>query len=45
MEFDLEPASPELEAELLKAVRGSFTPYARQDLVEIAQRACAGKMS
>ena len=45
VEFDLEQASPELEADLLKAVRGSFTPYARQDLVEIAERACAGKMS
>ncbi len=38
VEFDLEQDSAELEAELLKAVRGPFTPYSRQDLEAIAER-------
>jgi hypothetical protein len=38
VEFDLEQDSAELEAELLKAVRGTFTPYSRQDLDAIAER-------
>ena len=36
--FDLEQDSAELEAELLKAVRGGCTPYSRQDLEAIAER-------
>jgi hypothetical protein len=36
--IDLEKDSPELEAELLKAVRGPFTPYSREDLEAIAER-------
>jgi len=31
-------ASPELEAELLKAAKGPFTPYSRADLEAVAQR-------
>ncbi len=38
MDMDLEEDSPELEAELLKGVRGKFTPYSRQDLETIAER-------
>jgi len=38
VEFDLEQDSAELEAELLKAVRGRFTPYSRQDLERIGER-------
>jgi hypothetical protein len=41
VDFDLEKDSPELEAELLKAVRGPFTPYSREDLEAIAERVCA----
>ena len=37
-ELDLQADTPELEAELLKAVRGPFTPYSRQDLEAIAER-------
>lgn len=39
VEFDPEQDSPELEAELLPAVRSRFTPYSRQDLEAIAKRA------
>jgi len=38
VELDLEQDSAELEEELLKAVRGPFTPYSRQDLEAIAER-------
>ena len=38
MSFDLEEDSSELEAELLKGVRGAFTSYSRQDLEAIAER-------
>jgi len=38
VELDLEHDSAALEVELLKAVRGSFTPYSRQDLEAIAKR-------
>ncbi len=37
-DLDLEEDSPELEAELLKAVRSPFTPYSRNDLEAIADR-------
>jgi hypothetical protein len=39
VEFDLEQDSAELEAGLLKAARGPFTPHSRQDLEAIAERA------
>jgi hypothetical protein len=38
VDFDLEQDSSELEAELLKGVRGPFSPYSRQDLDDIAAR-------
>jgi hypothetical protein len=38
VDLDLEKDSPELEAELLKAVRTPFTPYTREDLEAIAER-------
>ena len=38
VDFDPQENSAELEAELLKAVRGPFTPYSRQDLEAIAER-------
>jgi hypothetical protein len=37
-DLNLEEDSPELEAELLKAVRGPFTPYSREDLEAIKER-------
>ena len=37
--FDPEEDSPELEAELLKAANGPFTPYREEELREIADRA------
>jgi len=37
--LNLEMESPELEAELLKAVNGPFTPYSRSDLEAIEERA------
>jgi hypothetical protein len=37
--LDLEADSPELEAELLKAANGPFTPYHESELREIADRA------
>ncbi len=37
--IDLEEDSPELEAELLKAVNGSFKPFQESELREIADRA------
>jgi hypothetical protein len=36
--LDLEEDSPELEAELLKAANGSFSPYRESELREIADR-------
>jgi hypothetical protein len=36
--LDLEEDSPELEEELLKGVRGTFTLYSRQDLDAMAER-------
>ena len=36
--LDLEQDSPELEAELLKAANGPFTPYSRKDLEAVAER-------
>jgi hypothetical protein len=38
VDLDLEQDSTELEAELLKAVKGPFTPYSRQELEAIAER-------
>jgi len=37
--LDPEVDSPELEAELLKAAKGPFTPYRESELREIADRA------
>ena len=37
-DIDVDVNSPELEAELLKAIKGPFTPYSRQDLEAIAER-------
>jgi hypothetical protein len=39
--FDPEEDSPELEAELLKAVRGAHAPFGAAELREIANRALA----
>jgi hypothetical protein len=36
--LDLEEDSPELEAELLKAANGPFSPYRESELREIADR-------
>jgi len=38
-QFDLEEDSPELEAELLKAVDGPHAPYSHDELRAIADRA------
>lgn len=38
LDLDLEEDSPELAAELLKAAKGPFTPYSRQDLEAVAQQ-------
>jgi hypothetical protein len=37
VDLNLEEDSSELEAELLKGVRGKFTPYSPKDLEEIAE--------
>ncbi len=39
--LDLEKDSPELEAELLKAVRGPHNPLTKSDLEAIADKAAA----
>ena len=39
--LDLEQDSPELEAELLKAVRGPHSPLTRADLEAVAKKAIA----
>ena len=36
--FDPEEDTPELEAELLKGVQGTFAPYSRQALEAVAER-------
>jgi hypothetical protein len=36
--LDLETDNPELEAELLKAVDGPFTPYSSEEMRSIAER-------
>ena len=36
--LDLEEDSPELEAELLKAVDGPYTPYSAEELRRIVER-------
>ncbi len=41
--LDPEVDSPELEAELLKAAKGPFTPYARKDLEAVAERVLSEK--
>jgi hypothetical protein len=38
VDLNLEEDTPELEAELLKATKGPFTPYSRQDLEAVAER-------
>lgn len=38
LDLDLDEDSPELAAELLKAVGGPFTPYSRKDLEAIANQ-------
>ena len=45
MDIDLEEDSPELEAELLKAVRADFSPYSRKDLENIVERVRHDKAS
>jgi antitoxin (DNA-binding transcriptional repressor) of toxin-antitoxin stability system len=37
-ELNLDEDSPELEAELLKAAKGPFTPYSPENLTKITQR-------
>ena len=39
LDLDLEENSPELEAELLKAVQGPHAPYSESELCKIAERA------
>ena len=41
--LDLEEDSPELEAELLRAANGPFTPYSRKDLEAVAERVIRAK--
>jgi hypothetical protein len=36
--FDPEEDSPELEAELLKGIKGPFKPYSEQEMREIGER-------
>ncbi len=36
--LDLETDNPELEAELLKAVDGPFTPYSSQEMRSVGER-------
>lgn len=36
--LDLEVDSPELEAELLKAIDGPYTPYSSEEMREIGER-------
>jgi len=38
VEFDLHEASAELEAELLKGIKSSFSPFSRNDLEALADR-------
>lgn len=38
LNLDLEKDTPELAAELLKAAKGPFTPYSRQDLENVADQ-------
>jgi predicted DNA-binding antitoxin AbrB/MazE fold protein len=42
-EFDLEQDSPELEAELLKAAPGPFTPYSAAALRETCEQVAKAK--
>ncbi len=42
-EFDLEEDTPELEAELLKAVRGPHAPFVEAELREMADQAVQEK--
>jgi antitoxin (DNA-binding transcriptional repressor) of toxin-antitoxin stability system len=43
--LDPEEDSPELEAELLKAIDGPFTPFSPEDLGDIAERIIREKRS
>ncbi len=43
--LDLETDSPELEAELLKAIDGPFTPYSSQEMRSIGERIIKEKRS
>jgi hypothetical protein len=43
VDFDIEENSPELEQELLKAVRSTFSPYNRQNLEDIAKKVPGGE--
>ena len=42
--LDLETDNPELEAELLKAVDGPFTPYSSEEMRSIGQRIIKEKL-
>ncbi len=41
--LDLETDNPELEAELLKAIDGPFTPYSSEEMRSIGERIIKGK--
>lgn len=41
--LDLEQDTPELEAELLKAADGPFTPYSSEEMRAIGERIIRGK--
>ena len=43
--LDLESDNPELEAELLKAIDGPFTPYSSQEIRSIGERIINEKRS
>jgi hypothetical protein len=42
--LDLETDSPELEAELLKAIDGPFTPYSSKEMRSIGERIIKEKL-
>lgn len=41
--LELQEDSPELEAELLKAIDGPFAPYSSKEMREIGERVIRGK--
>lgn len=42
--LDLESDNPELEAELLKAIEGPFTPYSSEEMRSIGERIIKEKL-